>query len=117
MNFKRSTAHIVAAASLVLAALPVAAETAAPQKAAVCSACHGEHGAKPILPEYPVLAGQYSNYLAHALHEYKDGKRKNAVMGAQAAQLSDDEIKQLAQYFSEQATPLYTPRIPEHKAN
>jgi cytochrome c553 len=101
---------------LAISAFAAQAETAAPEKAATCAACHGQGGAKPILPEYPVLAGQYSNYLEHALHEYKDGKRKNAVMGAQAATLSDSDIKALAAYFSAQASPLYTPRIPEHKA-
>jgi cytochrome c553 len=97
-------------------ALPVAAETAVPEKAALCAACHGEAGAKPILPEYPVLAGQYANYLEHALHEYKSGKRKNAVMAAQAAGLSEAEIKALSQYFAAQQNALYTPKIPEHKA-
>lgn len=112
MNMKST----LLALALAAIALPAAAETAAPAKAALCAACHGEGGGKPILPEYPVLAGQYSNYLAHALHEYKGGKRKNAVMNAQAAGLSDAEIKELAHYFETQTSPLYTPKIPEHKA-
>lgn len=102
--------------ALAALALPVSAEVAVPEKAAVCAACHGEAGAKPILPEYPVLAGQYANYLEHTLTEYKSGKRKNAVMNAQAAGLSDEEIKALSKYFSAQNGPLYTPKIPEHKA-
>ncbi|TJY59887.1 cytochrome c [Sinimarinibacterium sp. CAU 1509] len=88
-----------------------AAEAVVPEKAALCTACHGEAGAKPIAPTYPVLAGQYGDYLAQALHEYKAGTRKNAVMGAQAAMLSDDEIKALADYFSLQDGPLYTPSV------
>lgn len=104
--------------SLLLAfALPAAAETAVPAKAAQCAACHGEGGAKPILPEYPVLAGQYPNYLAHTLREYKDGRRKNGIMAAQAALLTDAEIKELSAYFARQTGPLYTPRIPGHKAS
>ena len=112
MTLKRT----LLAASLAALSLSAAAETAAPEKAAVCAACHGEAGAKPILPEYPVLAGQYANYLEHSLHEYKDGKRKNAVMNAQAAGLTKEEIKALARYFNDQQGPLYTPKIPEHKA-
>jgi cytochrome c553 len=114
MNFDRLlfTAALLGAAVALPAA---AADSAAPEKAAVCTACHGEGGGKPIMPEYPVLAGQYANYLAHALHEYKEGKRKNPVMGAQAAGLSDDDIKALANYFESQPGPLYTPMIPEHK--
>lgn len=104
------------AASLISLSLPLAAETAVPEKAAQCAACHGEGGAKPILPEYPVLAGQYANYLAHALHEYKSGVRKNAVMNAQAAGLSEAEIKALAKYFEAQPGPLYTPKIPGNQA-
>lgn len=102
--------------ALAAVAFPVAAETAVPEKAALCVACHGEGGAKPIMDTYPVLAGQYANYLAHTLQEYKSGKRKNAVMNAQAAGLSDAEIKSLSLYFAAQPGPLYTPRIPEHKA-
>jgi cytochrome c553 len=113
MNFKR----ILMAAFLAGLALPASAgEITAPEKAAVCAACHGPGGGKPILPEYPSLAGQYANYLQHALHEYKDGKRKNPVMNAQAAGLSDDEIKALALYFESQETTLFTPKIPSHKA-
>ena len=97
----------------LLAALPLAAvaQTPAPEKAAACAACHGEGGAKPILPEYPVLAGQYANYLEHTLREYRSGVRKNAIMAAQAAALSDQDIEALSRYFSMQAGPLYTPSV------
>lgn len=108
--------HAFIAGALCLVATAVGAESAVPEKAAVCATCHGEAGAKPIAPDYPILAGQYSNYLAHALHDYRAGKRKNPLMTPQAAQLSDADIKALARYFSEQQGPLYTPRIPEHKA-
>lgn len=108
--------HAFIAGLMGLVATAVSAETAVPEKAQLCVACHGEAGAKPIMPEYPILAGQYSNYLAHALHDYRAGKRKNPIMTAQATQLTDAEIKALARYFSEQPGPLYTPKIPEHKA-
>jgi cytochrome c553 len=90
------------------AALGAAAEDA--QKLAErCAACHGPGLTKPIAPDYPVLAGQYASYIAHALHEYKAGLRKNAVMSAQAAQLSDAEIAALAEYIDQLPGPLYTP--------
>ena len=78
------------------------------QKLAACSACHGEKGAKPIMPEYPVLAGQHANYLAHALRDYRGGQRNNAIMASQvqALQLTDDDIQQLAAYFAAQPSPL-----------
>jgi cytochrome c553 len=80
-------------------------------KAQTCVACHGPNGAKPIAPDYPVLAGQYANYLEHALHEYKSGKRKNPIMAGQVAALSDADIKALAAYFAAQKTELYTPSV------
>ncbi len=115
MHFKRilSVAALVTVATTTFAADEVGGVE---KKAAICAACHGPGGGKPILPEYPVLAGQYANYLQHALHEYKDGKRKNPVMGAQAGGLSDEDIKELALYFESQPSPLYTPKIPPHAA-
>ncbi len=85
-------------------------------KAQACSACHGPNGAKPITPDYPVLAGQYASYLEHALHEYKSGKRTNPVMAGQAAPLSGDDIEALASYFAGQQSVLCTPSIPGQPA-
>jgi cytochrome c553 len=69
---------------------------------AVCAACHGD-GNKTLAVNgeypYPKLAGQYPEYLSKALHEYKNGKRKNPIMGAQAASLSEQDIADLAAYF------------------
>ncbi|MES0873251.1 c-type cytochrome [Sinimarinibacterium thermocellulolyticum] len=102
---------VIAPIIALFAALPLAAAAAAPEKAAACAACHGEGGAKPILPEYPVLAGQYASYLEHSLREYRSGARKNAIMAAQAAALSDADIEALSRYFASQPGPLYTPGI------
>jgi cytochrome c553 len=79
-------------------------------KLAACGACHGEHGAKPILPEYPILAGQHADFLARALRDYRDGYRANAIMAAQvqALQLSDRDIDRLADHFSRQASGLHS---------
>ena len=98
--------------ALAVFAMPVLAATEAskPEKATTCAACHGEAGisASGI---YPTLAGQYADYLEHSLKDYRSGARKNAIMGAQAANLTDDEIKQLAKWFSTQQGPLYTPSV------
>jgi cytochrome c553 len=76
------------------------------QKAAPCAACHGD-GNKTLNDTYPKLAGQYPEYLSKALHEYKNGKRKNAIMGAQAAPLSDQDIADLAAYFGSQKAEIH----------
>lgn len=81
---------------------------AAGQKKAqeVCAACHGEGGAKPTTPDYPVLAGQYEDYLLQSLKAYKTGKRKNAIMAGMAAPLTKQEMADLAAYFASQKGPL-----------
>jgi cytochrome c553 len=68
----------------------------------VCAACHGADGNTPLQAEYPRLAGQYEDYIYKALRDYKSGARKNAIMGAQAANLSPQDMQDLATYFSSQ---------------
>ncbi len=75
------------------------------QKAAPCEACHGADG-NGIAPNYPALAGQYQDYLAQALHEYKSGARNNAIMNGMAAPLTDQDIKDLAAFFSSMPSKL-----------
>src|SRR5438876_2287182 len=75
------------------------------QKAAqVCVACHGADGNKPSAPDQPVLAGQYYDYLVQALGDYKNGRRTNPIMKGFAAQLSKQDIEDVAAWFSSQPT-------------
>jgi len=67
----------------------------------VCSACHGVDGNSAITAN-PKLAGQHPEYLQKQLTEFKSGKRANAVMAGIARALSDEEMKNLAAYFSKQ---------------
>lgn len=64
-----------------------------------CVDCHGREGAAPIDPTYPLLAGQYADYLAHSLQMYRDGRRQNTLMANQAKPLSDQQIADLSAYF------------------
>ena len=68
---------------------------------ATCAGCHGKDGNSTI-PTNPSLAGQERTYLAQALKDYRAGKRKNAIMNGFAASLKDDDIANLAAYFSSQ---------------
>ena len=77
-----------------------AAGGAAPQKAEVCAACHGADFNTPVSEDIPRLAGQYEDYLARALADYKSGARKNALMNGQAEGLSAQDIEELAAYIS-----------------
>jgi len=75
------------------------------QKAAqVCAACHGPDGNKPSAPDQPVLSGQYADYLERALSDYKNGRRKNAIMSGMVKDLSKQDIADLAAWFSSQTT-------------
>lgn len=81
---------------------------AAPKAAAPCTACHGQNGIG-TLPGNPTLAGQYADYLAQALNDYRHGKRQNPIMGTFASQLSPDDIRALALFFAAQSG-LETPK-------
>ncbi len=71
----------------------------------VCAACHTADGSRG-LPANPILQGQHPDYLAKQLHEFKEGKRKNAVMNAMAAPLSDEDIRNVAAFYgTKQAKP------------
>ena len=69
------------------------------EKAATCAACHGQNGIS-VSPQWPTLAGQHEEYLVYALNQYRNGSRKDAVMGPMAAPLTDEDVRQLARYFS-----------------
>jgi cytochrome c553 len=64
-----------------------------------CAACHGADFNKPIDPSYPKLAGQYADYVAHALTQYRSGDREHALMSGQAKGLTDQQIADLGAYF------------------
>ena len=90
--------------ALLLLSLPLAAAAkgdpaSGKAKAQVCEACHGLDG-KSVDPSYPNLAGQHESYLQKALADYRDGRRKNPVMGGFAGQLSDQDIEDLAAWYA-----------------
>jgi cytochrome c553 len=78
------------------------------EKSRTCAACHGADGNSQSA-DFPRLAGQHFDYLVKALHDYKSGDRKNPIMNPQAANLTPNDIEDLAAYFSEQHG-LYTKR-------
>ena len=86
-------------ATIALGAEPIPADKIK-EKAKTCAACHGEDGNATASAIYPRLAGQYHDYLARALHEYKNGERKNPIMAGFAGTLSDEEIDGLSRYFA-----------------
>ena len=74
-------------------------ETAGIEAASTCIACHGPNGIS-VSPNWPTLAGQHQDYLKHALNQYRDGTRKNAVMAQMAQPLTDEDVEVLVRYYS-----------------
>lgn len=73
-----------------------------PPATQTCVACHGVDGAKTVADDYPVLAGQYADYIVQALNDYKAGKRKNAVMAGIITGVKPQDFKALAEFFANQ---------------
>lgn len=72
-------------------------------KNAMCQGCHGQPGWRTAFPEVysvPRLGGQNPNYLVAALKEYKSGERANTTMQAISAGLSEQDMADLAAYYS-----------------
>jgi cytochrome c553 len=67
-----------------------------------CQTCHGADG-NGTDAQYPRLAGQYADYIERSLQDYRSGARSNPIMAGFAAGLSDQDIKDLAAWFSGQS--------------
>ena len=65
-----------------------------------CAGCHGADGRGRGAGDIPILGGQRPEYLLGSLRAYRSGDRASAVMGNAAAQLSDDDIRVLAERFA-----------------
>jgi cytochrome c553 len=83
-----------------------------------CYGCHGIANYRNAYPDYnvPKLRHQNADYLAAALHEYRDGTRPHATMHAQAASLSDQDIEDIAAYLQGAAAVKAAPSAGASKA-
>jgi cytochrome c553 len=70
-------------------------------KAATCTACHGLNG-NSANPEWPVLAGQNANYLRDQIDRFRTNKRANPLMMPMVQNLTDQDVADLAEFFSTQ---------------
>lgn len=100
MSGRRLLGHFVAAAG-VSTALAGAAHAQAPAKAALCVACHGPNG-NSTQSTFPILAGQTSRYLYLQLRDFQEGRRKDPQMDPIVKDLTRDELRELADWFSKQ---------------
>jgi cytochrome c553 len=101
------TAKLVAALSLAVTlgwtapSFAAGSRDAGQAKAATCSACHGMDG-NSLNPEWPNLAGQHEAYIVRQLTAFHGGQRQNVLMSPMAAILSEQDMADLAAYFSSQ---------------
>jgi cytochrome c553 len=98
---KKSLVLTLAVTALFVAPSVSAGDAAAGQAKAktICASCHGPDGISAI-PNYPNLKGQKEAYLKKAMTDFKTGARKDPTMSAMAAPLTDEDIANLAAYYS-----------------
>jgi cytochrome c553 len=90
------------ATTLLAVSIPTLAadiEAGKAKVAQVCAACHGANGVS-VSEAIPNLAAQRAGYIEAQLKALKAGTRKNGIMNAMAAQLSPEEIANVAAYFA-----------------
>lgn len=93
---------LLAAACILFAHASLSADGSADEgqnKATTCLACHGV-GGNSTNPEWPNLAGQHAQYIVKQLQAFKSGERKDPLMSPMAAGLSEDDMADLAAYYS-----------------
>ena len=101
---KKSFAALVALLSVSsVYAMPMPKGDAAAGQAlsAQCAACHGADG-NSAAPTFPRLAGQNAKYIYKQLNDFKSGLRNNALMMPMVADKTDQQMADLAVYFSQQ---------------
>jgi cytochrome c553 len=92
---------VVAAASMTAVSAFAGDAAAGKSKSAVCAACHLADG-NSVNPLWPKLAGQHEDYIVKQLKEFKSTARKDPIMMGQVAALTEEDMDNLAAYFSSQ---------------
>ena len=91
------------AAGLVASPVIAAPDGAALYAEKTCNACHGPKGDKPLMPNYPKLAGQNAAYAEQQMKDIKSGTRNNgqtAAMKGVMHLVNDEEIKAISVFLS-----------------
>lgn len=103
--------EMLLALAILAAAAPAQAGDAAAGKALVgkCKTCHGVDGIARM-PIAPHIAGESTIYLETQLKAFRSGKRVNEIMSVVAKDLTDEEIADLAAWYS---SIKFTVQMPE----
>jgi cytochrome c553 len=118
MNKLKTTVFALAVASVTALGLPAMAQQikgdpkAGLGKADMCIGCHGIVGYQTAFPEVykvPKISGQGAPYIAAALNAYKTGDRRHPSMRGIAESLTDQDIADLAAFYSTHVEDAPTP--------
>ncbi len=104
--------------ALVSLSVPASAQTAGPaavqdtmaQRMQACVVCHGSEGRATNTGYFPRIAGKPAGYLYNQLINFQQGRRTNAAMSHLLANLTDDYLREMAQYFAELDLPYPLPQ-------
>ncbi|MFS8607677.1 MAG: cytochrome c [Gammaproteobacteria bacterium] len=111
---------------LVLLALCAAAATASTEQSdndpemaerlVACASCHGEAGRSNSETYFPSIAGKPAGYLYAQLEHYRSGRRRHQIMEGLLANLSDEYLREIADYYARQEPKWTPPSLPEADA-
>ena len=80
------------------------------QRVVACTTCHGKEGQATNLGYFPRIAGKPAGYLHHQLLAFRDGRRHYPLMSALLETLSDDYLREMAEYFAALDLPYPPPQ-------
>ncbi len=116
-RWRRALASLLA--GLGLASVAMAQGTSAPhwppedtlaQRVLACTTCHGKEGQATNFGYFPRIAGKPAGYLHHQLLAFRDGRRNYPLMSALVETLSDDYLREMAEYFAALDLPYPPPQ-------
>jgi cytochrome c553 len=112
------TVLVAGCAAALTAWCPASAQTAAhtvpdtiAQRMQACTPCHGKEGRASPVGYLPRIAGKPAGYLFNQLVNFRDGRRYSAAMTYLVEQLSDDYLREIAEYFAALEVPYPPPPV------
>jgi cytochrome c553 len=82
-----------------------------PEAISACARCHGSEGQRPMSNLVPVLHGQSADYVFSALNAYAEGRRHSGIMQPLAADLREEDMRNLADYYAGLTPPREDPKL------
>lgn len=100
MNHPVRAAFLLLLAGIAQPALAQAVPDTMARRTMACTGCHGEQGRATSDGYYPRIAGKPAGYLYNQLRNFRDGRRSYPMMVYMVGNLSDDYLREMAEYFS-----------------